>query len=289
MTGFGEAEAGDEQWRIVVTARSVNHRALDLVVRLPDEWRALEPGLRALTGKAVRRGRVELRVEIECLGEGAHRLTVDREGLASLARAGEELVAAGLVDRGLTVGDLLRANELVRLHRQDPTWEAAQQRLLESAATAALSQLLAARAHEGQELQATLSTRLAGLETQAERLAARRESVREELASGLRRRLQDLLADTAIPADRLAFEVALLVERSDVQEELDRLRAHLQHCRTVLAAGGEVGRRLDFLAQEIQRELSTLGAKCRDLSMAEAVVEAKLICEQLREQVQNVE
>ncbi|MGH9465224.1 MAG: endoribonuclease YicC domain-containing protein, partial [Thermoanaerobaculia bacterium] len=127
------------------------------------------------------------------------------------------------------------------------------------------------------------------LEAQAEVLAARRAQVRDEFAAGLKRRLQELLVDRQIPEERLALEVALLVERSDVQEELDRLGAHLQHCRALLAQGGEVGRRLDFLAQEVQRELNTLGAKCRDVAMTEAVVEAKLLCEQLREQVQNVE
>jgi uncharacterized protein (TIGR00255 family) len=289
MTGFGQAEVSDGRWRVAIGARSVNHRFLDVAVRLPDERRALEPSLRALVSEVTTRGRVEVWVEIESLSEEAPRLEVDQEGLAAVARATEDLVRAGLVQGGLTVGDLLRAGDLLRLRRAEPVWSAAEQALVNEAAKAALAELVAGRAAEGERLEGILAARLAGLEAQAERLTARREGMRDELAAGLRRRLSDLLVDTQIPEERLAFEVALLVERSDVQEELDRLRAHLHHCRELLAEGAGVGRRLDFLAQEVQRELNTLGAKCRDLAMIEAVVEAKLICEQLREQVQNVE
>jgi uncharacterized protein (TIGR00255 family) len=289
MTGFGQGQAGDGRWRIAVGARSVNHRSFDLQVRLPEEWRPLEPGLRALATGVVARGRMELRVEIEPPAEAVHRLAVDRAGLAELAREIEALVEAGLVGEGLRAGDVLRAGDLVRVERQPATWGEAEQALLEAAAKAALGELAAGRAAEGQRLEAALRARLAGLGAQVERLAARREQARDEWAAGLRRRLQELLADNELPEDRLAFEVAVLVERSDVQEELDRLRAHLEHCGAVLDGGGEVGRRLDFLAQEMQRELNTLGAKCRDLPMTEATLEAKLICEQFREQVQNVE
>lgn len=289
MTGFGQAEVGDGRWRVAVGVRSVNHRFLDVAVRLPDERRSLEPGLRALVSEVTTRGRVELRLEIESLSEAAYQLEIDRDGLAAVARSTEELVRAGLVQGGLTAGDLLRAGELLRLRRAEPEWSDAEQALVDEAARAALAELVAGRAAEGERLEGSLAAQLTGLEVQVERLTARREEARDELAAGLRRRLHELLGDTQIPEERLAFEAALLVERSDVQEELDRLRAHLHHCRELLEAGAGVGRRLDFLAQEVQRELNTLGAKCRDLAMIEAVVEAKLLCERFREQVQNVE
>lgn len=288
MTGFGQAEIADERWRVAVAVRSVNHRFLDVVVRMGEEWRSLEPGLRARIAEVATRGRVEARVEIEAVHQEA-RLEVDREGLMALARATEELVAAGLVERGLTAGDLLRAGEVLRLRTAPPAWGNAEQALAADATAAALADLATTRAAEGDRLAEILAALLTSLEAQADRLAGLRETVRDQIAVGLRRRLEEVLGDSQIPQERLALEAALLVERSDVQEELDRLRAHLRHCQQVLGEGGPVGRRLDFLAQEVQRELNTLGAKCRDLGMIEAVLEAKLICEQLREQVQNVE
>ncbi len=289
MTGFGQAESSDGRWRIAVAVRSLNHRFLDVAVRLPEHLRELEPGLRAQVAGALARGRVELRLDIELLSGQVHRLELDRQALAALAEATEELVRTGLVEGGVTAGDLLRGGELLRLRREEPAWAEAEQALLDRTVASALAELVAGRAAEGERLELVLAARLEALEVQAQRLAARREQVRDELAIGLRRRLQELLAGDEIPAERLAFEAALLVERSDVQEEIDRLRAHLGQCRQLLADGGELGRRLDFMAQEVQRELNTLGAKCRDLAMTQSVVEAKLICEQLREQVQNVE
>jgi uncharacterized protein (TIGR00255 family) len=134
-----------------------------------------------------------------------------------------------------------------------------------------------------------LSDRLGELEAAAARLADRRHQVARELGESLRRRLRELLAEHAVAEERLAQEVAVLVDRSDIVEELDRLASHCEHFRSVMAEREAIGKRLDFLTQEIFRELNTLGAKCRDAEMIRSVVDAKVLCEQLREQVQNVE
>jgi uncharacterized protein (TIGR00255 family) len=160
--------------------------------------------------------------------------------------------------------------------------------VLRTTATA-LAQLVAAREQEGVALAGVLGERVAELQAAAARLRARAPEVREELYSGLRRRVRELLAGPAVDELRLAQEVALLVDRSDVVEELDRLDGHLRHFAGLLGEPGALGKRLDFLAQEILRELNTLGAKCRDGEMARTVLDAKVFCEQLREQVQNVE
>ncbi len=289
MTGFGEAERAYLRYRVAAMARSVNHRFLDVSLRLPEELRQLEPELRQMALAAVSRGRVELRVEFETLTAGGAQLEVEREGLAQLASAAQELIAAGIVERGFSAGDLLRLPELVRVRREPQSWEEGDTALVREATRGALAALGAVREQEGAQLEKVLRERLERLEALLAVLADRRLAVREETASSLRRRLHELLDDSSIPEDRLTAEAALLAERSDVQEELDRTQAHLHHCRAVLEEGGPVGRRLDFLAQEIQRELNTLGAKCRDVTMAETNVEAKVVCEQLREQVQNVE
>jgi uncharacterized protein (TIGR00255 family) len=161
--------------------------------------------------------------------------------------------------------------------------------LVARTAEEALAQLVAARDLEGVTLARVLGERLAELLAAASRLRARAPEVRGELHEGLRRRVRELLAGPAVDELRLAQEVALLAERSDVVEELDRLDGHLRHFAGLLAEPGALGKRLDFLAQEILRELNTLGAKCRDGEMTHTVLDAKVLCEQLREQVQNVE
>jgi len=153
----------------------------------------------------------------------------------------------------------------------------------------ALAQLVASREREGASLQAAMEERLALLAKVADRLDALRAPVAGELAAAMKRRLAELLAGQPLDEARLAQEVALLVDRSDVTEELDRLRAHLGHFREVAAERGPSGKRLDFLTQEIFRELNTTGSKCRNHEMTRAVLDAKVLCEQIREQVQNVE
>jgi uncharacterized protein (TIGR00255 family) len=153
----------------------------------------------------------------------------------------------------------------------------------------AVAQLVASREKEGASLIAILEEKLRALEDVVARLDTLRASVREEIAAVLRRRLAELLAGQPVDEARLAQEVALLVDRSDVSEEIDRLRSHVEHFRAVCRESGAAGKRLDFLTQEVFRELNTLGAKCRNAEMTRAVLDAKVLCEQIREQVQNVE
>ena len=154
----------------------------------------------------------------------------------------------------------------------------------------AVAQLVASREKEGASLVAAMEEKLRGVEEAVQRLDALRGPVREEMAASLKRRLDELLGGQPLDEARVAQEVALLVDRSDVSEEIDRLRSHVEHFRAVMREKtGPRGKRLDFLTQEIFRELNTLGAKCRNAEMTRAVLDAKVLCEQIREQVQNVE
>ncbi|HXT21481.1 MAG TPA: DUF1732 domain-containing protein, partial [Thermoanaerobaculia bacterium] len=206
-----------------------------------------------------------------------------------LHRSWHDLADRGLVASELTLGDLLRLPEVVSVQLAADQVGEAEQALALQAARPALQQLVAARDQEGVQLARILSERLAELVEAAARLRTRAPAVREELHASLKRRLHELLEARQMDEVRLAQEVALLVERCDVVEELDRLDAHLVHFRELLATDGALGKRLDFLSQEILRELNTLGSKCRDSAMARTVLDAKVLCEQLREQVQNVE
>ena len=289
MTGFGQATGSNGRHAVTVTLRGVNHKFLELRMKLADEHRAGEAALRELLEGELGRGRVEAGVEVVPLTARQAEVHVERGVVQAAHAAIMELVDGGLIAEGLTAGDLLRIPEALTVRLAPDQWDGDDQALLLEVAGRALGELVAARAAEGEQTRQVLAARLASLAEVVERLAALRERAREEMAEALRRRLAELLGDRSLDEGRLAQEVAMLADRSDVAEELERLAAHLEHVRAVLDQPGAVGRRLDFLAQEIFRELNTLGAKSRNGEMIRAVLDAKGLCEQLREQVQNVE
>ncbi len=289
MTGFGQAGGENERLRLSVALRTVNHRHLDLVLRLPDELRPLEPEIRRALRRELRRGRVDLRVDLSYLGERASRVEVARQAVAHLGRAARELADAGLTSGELSFGDLVRLPEVLRLDFEPYRWRDEDTALLLEVVGQAVAQVSAARQAEGGRLRDALSTQLDELQAAAAGIAERRPEAAAALEAGFRQRLAELTAGTGLSEERLTQEVAVLAERTDVQEELDRLAAHVEHARELLADADAVGRRLEFLSQEMLRELNTLGAKSRDLPIIRQVLDAKAACERLREQVQNVE
>jgi uncharacterized protein (TIGR00255 family) len=289
MTGYGEAAGENARYAVSVSLKAVNHRFLDLQLRLGDELRASEGPLRDLLGKEISRGRIEARVDVRPLAEREASVQVHLGIVRAAHAAVRQLVEAGLVESGLAAGDLLRIPEAFRVELPVEGWDADDAELLLRVARESVAQLVMGRETEGASLAAILEERVRALEEVVARLDGLRGGVREELAAGLRRRLDELLGNQAVDPGRLAQEVALLVDRSDVSEEIDRLRSHLEHFRGVTREAGPTGKRLDFLTQEIFRELNTLGSKCRNAEMTRAVLDGKVLCEQLREQVQNVE
>jgi uncharacterized protein (TIGR00255 family) len=289
MTGYGEAAGENTRYAVSVSLKAVNHRFLDLQIRLADELRSSEGAVRDLLGREIARGRVEARVDVRPLVDREATVRVHLGIVRAAHTAVRQLVEAGLVESGLAAGDLLRLPEAFRVELPADSWDEEDAELLLRVAQKAAAQLVAGRETEGASLAAILDERVRGLGEIVARLDALRGGVREELATSLRRRLDELLGGQAIDPGRLAQEVALLVDRSDVSEEIDRLRSHLEHFRGVTRETGPTGKRLDFLTQEVFRELNTLGSKCRNAEMTRAVLDGKVLCEQLREQVQNVE
>lgn len=289
MTGYGEASGENARYGITVSLRAVNHRFLDVQLRIGDELRSSEAALRDLLGKEISRGRVEARVEVRPVAERKAEVQVNMGVVRAAHATIHQLVEAGLVERGLSAGDLLRLPEAFRVDVGSEAWEPEDHELLLRVAGEAVTQLVAGREREGANLVAILEERLNGLDEVVARLDALRGNVREELAAALRKRLAELLGGQPLDEARVAQEVALLVDRSDVSEEIDRLRSHVGHFRSVTREPGATGKRLDFLTQEVFRELNTLGAKCRNAEMTRAVLDAKVLSEQMREQVQNVE
>ncbi len=289
MTGYGRATDENERFRVTVSVRAVNHRFLDLVLRMPEGVREIEREVRSAVSEEFARGRVELRVGLDEVGTTEGSVCLDSRLVRELLDAIGQLEDERLEARQLTPADLLAVPDLVSVRREAASLEAEDRALVLDVVVAALRDAGTMRAEEGSGLERALASRLDELEALTGKLAARRQEVRDSLLAGARERLRELLDDVEVDEVRLAQEVALLAEKSDVQEELDRLGGHLGHVREAMKGEGALGRRLDFLAQEIHRELNTLGAKCRNLEMAQWVVDAKVSCEQLREQVQNVE
>ena len=289
MTGYGEASGENARHGITVSLRAVNHRFLDLQLRTGEELRGSEAALRDAIGKEVSRGRVEARVELRPIAERKATVQVNMSVIREAHVAVHQLVENGLIDRGFSAGDLMRLPEAFRVDLGVEEWTPEDEELLLRVTREAVAQLVASREKEGASLVGIMDEKLRGMEETVTRLDTLRGPVREEMAAALRRRLAELLGGQPLDETRVAQEVALLVDRSDVSEEIDRLRSHVEHFRAVMRESAAAGKRLDFLTQEVFRELNTLGAKCRNAEMTRAVLDAKVLCEQIREQVQNVE
>jgi uncharacterized protein (TIGR00255 family) len=290
MTGFGRAEVTGESIAVTVEARSVNHRHLDVAIRLPRTLASLELDARRLVQARLERGRVDVSVQVTPLGgTTAQRVQID----AALAR--EYVARAQSVAGELGLGPapgiewLLERPGVMRLEDAEPVEPSAPWPLLERALSQALDELVERRTAEGERLAEALRSLHADLGTSVDAMAARAPAASARREQRLRERLRALLAETAIDESRIVAEAAIWAEKTDVTEELARLRAHLAEFSLALEKGGPVGRALDFLIQELNREVNTVGSKADDLELSQAALGAKGMLEKIREQVQNLE
>ena len=284
MTGFAATSAELPGASLVAELRSVNHRYLDLSIRLPDELRSLEPALREKLSGQLRRGKVELRLGLNRSTPGAASLAVDPDRVAALAAAADDVGRQVPRASPLSVHEILRWPGVLAEPAVDPGTLAARAIAL---VDEALGELAAARAREGAKLAAILSARCDDIAAQVTRVAPRIPAVHAAYTEKLNARLREAGLDPN--EDRLKQERAVFATKVDVEEELSRLTTHVAEFRRVLAAGGSAGKRLDFLAQELHREANTLGSKSVDAEVSRAALELKVLIEQMREQVQNLE
>jgi len=275
-----------------VTIRSVNHRYLDLQLRLPSSLASMESGLRALVQGRVGRGRVELAVTTRSLQPPSVEVSLNGPLAEALSATMKTAHANGLVEGGLTPGDLLRFPQAVITQEQEPS-EAAREALrnvVTETVEAALEELDAMRTREGQFLADDLATRCETMASLVERFETAASEGEEGLRHRLRQRIEDLRSHApSVEDEAIAQELGKFAARSDVSEELTRLRGHLTHWAGLVGGNEPCGRKLDFLLQEMNREVNTLGAKIEGARTSELVVSAKAELEKLREQVQNVE
>lgn len=293
MTGFAQARAEQNGWALRLTLRTVNHRFLDVHLRLPEGFEPLEPRIRQRLRERLRRGHVDMAVHFEPVGPAA--VQVNRDVAAAYLKTAADLRREFGVKTEPDLAAILRlpgvigataaplAEDMERLGEQ-----------VVSCLDEALANLDRMRQSEGRVLAEELVGRLGKITSLANEIEVLAERARPAYARRLEARLKELLGDTPLDPARLAMEAAMAAERSDVSEELSRLRSHVLHFGEMLAAENDVGKKLDFLLQEMQREANTLLAKtpgndADGMAITRLALEVKSEIEKLREQVQNIE
>ena len=289
MTGFGAASLETAPLRANVTARSLNHRYLDLSVQLPRRLQPLESAIRERAAERVRRGRVEIHVQAGLTEAPGEVIVPSRPLVASLVRALRDMQNEFGLEGGVAVSDLVRVpGALERVEVAAPLDGEAGDALL-SLVEQALDGLDAMRRAEGERLRVELERALRAIEEAAAQVECLSREGRGARQTALLERVRDLAGELGLQEARLYAEVVRAVERLDVAEEVQRLRSHVALARETLGGDGCAGRRLDFLAQELMREANTIGSKAADGAVMHLVVSLKTEIERLREQVQNVE
>jgi uncharacterized protein (TIGR00255 family) len=284
MTGFASASAERPGISLAVELRSVNHRYLDVTVKLAEELRMLEPALRDRLSAAQKRGKVECRVSLARTAGASESIAINAERVRQLAGVAAGVAKAIPGTPPLTTADILRWPGVIVDATIAPE---ALAELVDALVDQALRELTSARAREGAKLRAVLEARCTDIEAQVARVAPRIPALHAAFLEKLGGRLREAGLDPN--EERLKQEFALFATRIDVAEEVARLSTHVAEMRRVLAHGGIVGKRLDFLAQELHREANTLGSKSVDAELSQISLELKVLIEQMREQVQNLE
>ncbi len=284
MTGFAVETVQTPAGQLTLELRAVNSRFLDLSFRMGDDYRALEPALRERISARVRRGKMECRVYLAASRDAVLPAEPNAALLSQLAMLAAAVHRAMPDSAPLSAADVLRWPGMLGEEAPDP--EAMQAAAL-TLADQALAQFDASRAREGDKLRSIILERVAAIRAQVQVIRPRAPEIAAAYREKLVARLREMVASP--DQDRIHQEAALFAQKIDVEEELDRLGAHLSEVERVLGHGGAAGKRLDFLMQELNREANPLGSKSVAVELTRAAVEIKVLIEQMREQVQNIE
>ena len=284
MTAFARQQSHDSHGELTWEVRSVNHRFLEAMVRLPEELRAIEPAVRERVTARLGRGKLECNLRFRPAPAGSTGLEVNEALVEQILGAAEKMAHRLHSSHHPSIMDILRWPGVLESAEQDftPVQEAALGVFEQT-----LDALVEAREREGARLGELIAQRVDAMRTQVERARERMPVVLEAVRERLRTRLAEVVEN--LDPERLEQEMALLAQRLDVDEEMDRLRTHLDEVERILRQDEPVGRRLDFLMQELNREANTLGSKSADSETTAVSVEMKVLIEQMREQVQNIE
>ncbi len=293
MTGFASVSREDERATVAVTIRAVNHRYLDLQVRSPQSLASIEADVRALVARHVARGRIELSVSLQLRQVAGLDVEFNEQFGRALEAALDQARERGLVTGTLTPGDLLRMPQAItiREHRQEDD-EHVQAELVATARAAveqALVDLDSMRSREGDQLRSDLDGRRTAVAQLVERVATAADDGRAAMEQRIADRVRELRTELQADEAAVAQEIVRLAARSDISEEVERFRGHVSHWAALADGPEPCGRKLDFLLQEMNREVNTMGSKADGLRVSELIIAAKAELEKMREQVQNVE
>lgn len=290
MTGFGKGMASDGENDIRVELKTLNNRYLDINARIPKELSFLEESVRGILKRHIRRGRVELYLTYE-MGEGASaQVQVDHGLLTQYMRAFGEMEERHGIEQDLTASAMAKLPDVIQMKRGEAD-EQAVGALTREALEGAIAGLTEMRSREGAHMAQDIGDRTETLHGMLDQIKERAPQVVGEYKEKLVGRIQELCKDTqaALDETRLESEVAYMADRCDISEEITRLSSHLAEVKKLLESDAAVGRKLDFLIQEINREINTIGSKSSDIAITRLVVDMKSEAERIREQVQNIQ
>lgn len=289
MTGFGRAAIADERHSITVELKTVNNRFLDINMRLPAELQLLEPVVKKLISGRLARGRVEVNLQYD--RSDAVELEINRPLIAGFLAAMQEMQTEFSLNGEPDINVIARLPNVVNPKKQEPSEEFLA--AIEHVFAQAIDDLEGMRSKEGEMLGTELSARIDDIEARLPAIEAESARVADEYSARLTKRVTELLARTDSQLDidqgRIAQEVAFLADRADISEEITRLKSHIEHFRSIVTDERDVGKRLDFLTQEFNREANTIASKTNNMVVKENALAIKSEIEKIREQVQNVE
>ncbi len=289
MTGFGRGEAEKDGIRITVEMKSVNNRYLDPNIKMPRILKFAEESIKRTIKKHLQRGRIETYINMDMKAEDFTTVKVDEAMADAYYGALETLQKRFDLSGDIQLDQLLRFNEIIQVEQSEADEEVLQEVLLKAAETA-LTKLVEMRSVEGAHLKEDISSHLTRLDQLTQEIAERAPLVSKEYKGKLEARIEELL-DQKIELDpaRIANEVAFFADRADINEEIARLNSHMKQFTDVIEKDDAIGRKLDFMLQEMNRETNTIGSKSNDVAITGRVIEMKSALEKIREQVQNIE
>lgn len=288
MTGYGRGETASVDKQITLEVKSVNHRFLEIVVRMPRQLSALEERIKKTVQDRVSRGRIDIFVSLEETGEKKRLVKVDKELGLAYYNSLKELANSLEIPENFDIVRMSTLPGLLTIETEEDNIEEIWQ-MVQAALTKALDSLIEMRTVEGEKLATDLLNRRNIIADYVARIEERSSIVVSEYKEKLSQRVQELLGDIQIDEQKLANEVAFFADRASIAEELVRLESHLSQMIDIVKSNNSVGRKLDFLVQEMNREINTIGSKANDIEISHAVVEVKSELEKVREQVQNIE
>ena len=288
MTGFGRCEVSDENRKITVEMKSVNHRYLDVNIKMLKKLNFFEASIRNLLKEYMQRGKVDLFISFEDTSENNVNITYHKDVAAEYLKYLKEMAQQFGLDEDIRVSNLSRYPEVFTLDEvkidEEGIWKT-----LEKALRGAAEGFVETRIKEGEHLCDDLILKLNGMLDVVDYISSRSPEIIEEYKGRLTDKVQELLGDTKLDESRILTEVTIFADKICVDEELVRLRSHIETTKNTLLEGGSIGRKLDFLAQEMNREANTILSKANDLTISNKGIELKTEIEKVREQIQNIE